>query len=761
MDAGLLLAPASTVRARIARLLLEERPPATTLGTISLQPHQISAVARLEIALDEFGGALLSDDVGMGKTFVATAIARRFERCLVVTPAALAGMWREALALTGAHADLVTFEKLSRSDAHSLNEHLQPRYGLVVIDEAHHARNPATRRHRCLASLVRDSRVLLLTATPIHNRKSELLSLLSLFLGSRASAMTESEISRCIVRREHRHLERSVNIPAILPVVLRDVPDDPRIAQELMRLPPPLPPRDGGDGGALIARGLLHQWASSQAALREAIRRRRAKAAAMIVSLKAGAYPTAVELATWIYAEGALQLGFAELLAAPMENTSTLLQSVMAHSDALETLHAKHLSSSDIDLERAHILDSIRNRHPRAKIVAFAQYAETVAMLFHHLAPRGRVAMLTAGGARVAGGRLGREEALSRFAPRACRARSPAPGEEIDLLLATDLLSEGVNLQDAEVVVHLDIPWTAARMEQRVGRVARMGSVHSTTTVYLLRPPATAAWILGNEAIIQHKWDLAARMVGSSSIPPFEDRPPPNDGESRRSPSVPDQTERLRSVLTSWLRDPATSPLSGEHEAADSAPPVGSGAMLAGCVASRERGFIAAVSIGGQRLLIANISGDISTALKSQIKACALGAGDDISTCSSDFDKAIVATRNWSDRHRARLLVGASVSSVLRRRLLNRIDAAIHSAPPHLREARSLAAARAREIATCSHGSAVERELESLQRSSLPDDEWLRAIAAVGPGHRPNRRNPEGSRAADLQIHALLLFKPQ
>ena len=46
----------------------------------------------------------------------------------------------------------------------------------------------------------------------------------------------------------------------------------------------------------------------------------------------------------------------------------------------------------------------------------------------------------------------------------------------VDLLIATDLLSEGLNLQDASVVVHLDLPWTAARLTQRIGRVWRVGA---------------------------------------------------------------------------------------------------------------------------------------------------------------------------------------------------------------------------------------------------------------------------------------------
>ena len=80
------------------------------VGSISLQPHQISAAARLRAALDQFGGALLCDDVGMGKTYVATAIARQYTRCLVVAPAALTSMWRDALAATDTVAEIFTYE---------------------------------------------------------------------------------------------------------------------------------------------------------------------------------------------------------------------------------------------------------------------------------------------------------------------------------------------------------------------------------------------------------------------------------------------------------------------------------------------------------------------------------------------------------------------------------------------------------------------------------------------------------------------------
>ena len=167
MDSALRLAPAQVVRARIAHTVLGPDQSCVRLGGITLKPHQQSAVARVEAALEEFGGALLSDDVGMGKTFVATAVSRRFSRILIVAPAALASMWREALAATGTSADFISFERLSRARECF---GIRPDHDVVIVDEAHHVRNPPTRRYRSLAKLVRDARVVLLTATPIHNR---------------------------------------------------------------------------------------------------------------------------------------------------------------------------------------------------------------------------------------------------------------------------------------------------------------------------------------------------------------------------------------------------------------------------------------------------------------------------------------------------------------------------------------------------------------------------------------------------------------
>jgi superfamily II DNA or RNA helicase len=738
VDGALRLEPAEIVRARIAEVVLETERPCAQLGAIRLKPHQQSAVARIEEALEEFGGALLCDDVGMGKTFVATAVARGFSGILTVAPAALASMWRDALATTGTRSDFVTFERLSRTAEIPT---ARRSYDLVIVDEAHHARNPATRRYRNLADMAREARIILLTATPIHNRTEEMLALLSLFLGSRARTLTPGELSRCIVRRERDALPHDVAIPIVTPVVHREVADNPAIVEELMALPPPIPFRDGGLGGALIGRGLVHQWASSEAALREAVRRRIAKAVALIASLETGNYPTARELETWTYSEGALQLGFPDLLSSITGDARSLLDVVRSHSAALHEFHARHRDERALDDQRIDILAEILRTHPSAKIVAFAQYAETVSMLFSRLANVAGTAMLTARGGVVAGGKLTRDDVLARFAPLAFRAESPSQAEKIDLLLTTDLLSEGVNLQDAGVVVHLDVPWTAARLEQRVGRVARMGSLRERVHVYLLCPPASAAALLRSERLVHEKWTKAKRAIGSSAAAPFSIQAQA-ENQSALLESIPAKTERLRAILGSWRRPHSSLEF---HDVAVAS------------VQSQQSGFMAAVSIRDEPLLISCVSDCVSAELDSLIAACLSCGTEEMETGSAEYGVAENLINRWFEHYLASTSAGVADSrSHTRKRLLDRIESAIQRAPPHLRSKRSRAAARARIIATSQHGPAIEAELELLARSPLPDHEWLEAFGRVQSTPLPKHR--VASSRATLRIHAVLLM---
>src|ERR1043165_3927914 len=112
---GMHIAPIEAVRAKIARLILgETHDECVGIGKIELRPHQRSAVFRLREALREFGGAVLCDPVGTGKTFIALAVPPLNTRLIVVAPAVLGEMWHRALATADRPADFISFESLSR-----------------------------------------------------------------------------------------------------------------------------------------------------------------------------------------------------------------------------------------------------------------------------------------------------------------------------------------------------------------------------------------------------------------------------------------------------------------------------------------------------------------------------------------------------------------------------------------------------------------------------------------------------------------------
>ena len=110
-------------------------------------------------------------------------------------------------------------------------------------------------------------------------------------------------------------------------------------------------------------------------------------------------------------------------------------------------------SSNDAKMGALHRL--VTERHPHEKVLVFSQFADTVDYLKEHLRSRG-VDSLEA----VTGNSENPTDMVRRFSPVAneCRKEIP-PEKEIRVLLSTDILSEGQNLQDSFVVVNFDLPW--------------------------------------------------------------------------------------------------------------------------------------------------------------------------------------------------------------------------------------------------------------------------------------------------------------
>ncbi|HEX6630159.1 MAG TPA: DEAD/DEAH box helicase, partial [Gemmatimonadaceae bacterium] len=762
-------ASASCVRRVIARAWLADVAPAphaprgdAVLGDVTLLPHQVEAVARLRVALDEFGGALLADETGLGKSFVALALAREARRALVVAPAGLRAAWGEALRRAGLCIPFRSTESLGRRAPPAGDT----RADLVIVDEAHHFRNPRTRRYRRLAALARGARVLLLSATPVHNRAAELHAQLALFLGAAAATLDEAALARCIVRRGEDVLRATSHVPRVRGPLWLPAATDEGLLARLLALPPPLPPSDGGDGGALVVHGLVRRWSSSVGALRGALRRRLARAEALTAALEAGHHPTLAELRRWVVADDAVQLDFPELLAAPdaAAPAARLLRTVRAHGAAVRALLA---GLRDGDEPRAHQLRRVRARHAGERVVAFSEHADTVDALYRLLARDGGVCALTGSGARVAGGALSRAEALRRFAPLAHGAAPPPPAERITLLLSTDVLSEGIGLQDASVVVHLDLPWTPARLEQRVGRVARLGSPHAEVSVYAFAPLPGAEAVLGVERTLRAKQGDAARLVGAPAhaLPAVTPDPP---GATH---SIPALGEALRETFRGWLGSARNGTVAAGHAGTllthEDSECVGPPIVAAVASPTIECAALLALMADGGRVVL--LAGELADAAGSHHPAAApsdapvelwrvasRAGGTDVAVDDAHVHHALATIDAWRNAWAGREALGVVPrdGALLRRALLRRVAAAEREAPRHRRAALARLAAEARHALATRCGAGTERALGELLADGAPGEPWLAAVVACVDEGAPH---PTGGTVAapDLAADAL------
>ena len=767
-----------------------------TLGTITLRPHQMDAVRQLRRLLADARGAVLADAVGLGKTFVALALAHEAKHPFVVAPAGLSAMWHESGRQAGVAVRLVTMEALSRAGSGATTGHggqagpatqasprpaglkrktvsadelhallAEPRTDLVVVDEAHHFRNPATRRYRALARLTVGARVLLVTATPVHNRTADLAALLSLFLGAEAWTLSDNDRARYVVRRGHSQVGQVGSTPGGATVAKRlgvpvvegphpvAIADNATTLHALAALPPPVPPSDGGDAGALVTIALVRQWASSGAALRAALERRLARAVALEAGLEAGAYPSYRDLREWCIGEGAVQLAFPEMLLAASPEARRLLPAVRAHAAAIRALLNGLAAKPDPDAERAARLGAIVRTHEGARVVAFSVYEDTVRALYRRLRGAMRVCGLSAGGGVVAGGRLSRLEATVQFAPGYAPPRVGAgDAERIDLLLTTDLLSEGVNLQGASVVVHLDLPWTPARLEQRVGRVARMGSAHERVQVYAMSPPAASESLLGVERRLRAKLAAAGRAVGiaGSIVPAFMTGFAGSSvSVTAGEPGPPEQLARARAIVARWRE--------GRAEQAQSIQACG---PVYAAVRAPVRGFLAAcIDGGGRRALIAWLNGRVSEAPADIAAAVRMAEGEPVPHDEARCRAAIAALDLWWARRRATADAGLgdTIGATARRRILARIAAISHRAPRHIRPRLAGLIARAWRAALVPCGAGAEAVLGELGEATMSDVAWLGAVGAFGDAQAAGRSGVEET-APPPTVAGLIVF---
>lgn len=156
--------------------------------------YQIDAVRQALSIIEEYNGVIIADVVGLGKSVIASLIAKNMgKRGMVICPPGLAGDRNTGTGWWGYVQDfkLYDWEVNSRGKLPEIAEHINDRdIEVVIVDEAHYFRNQDTADYEALSNICKNRQVILLTATPFNNSPADIFALLKLFLVPGKSGIT-------------------------------------------------------------------------------------------------------------------------------------------------------------------------------------------------------------------------------------------------------------------------------------------------------------------------------------------------------------------------------------------------------------------------------------------------------------------------------------------------------------------------------------------------------------------------------------------
>ena len=190
---------------------------------------------------------------------------------------------------------------------------------------------------------------------------------------------------------------------------------------------------------------------------------------------------------------------------------SELLSDSNALLDILQT-YGNWDPAKDAKLDALNSL--LTETFPDQKVLVFSQFADTVDYLELQLKKRGMADM-----AGVTGNSADPTDSAWRFSPDSNqRPGQGKPERELRVLVATDVLSEGQNLQDSHVVVNYDLPWAIIRLIQRAGRVDRIGQKAEEILCHSFLPAEGVERIIDLRGRVRERLRENAEVVGADEV---------------------------------------------------------------------------------------------------------------------------------------------------------------------------------------------------------------------------------------------------
>lgn len=182
----------------------------------------------------------------------------------------------------------------------------------------------------------------------------------------------------------------------------------------------------------------------------------------------------------------------------------------------MELLEQSGTWQPEADVKLNALFKLLAETHPNEKVIVFTQFADTVRYLSQNLQQRGIMQL-----AGVTGSSDDPTELAWRFSPNINRTehnkndRAFLPANELRVLIATDVLSEGQNLQDAAVIVNYDLPWAIIRLMQRAGRVDRIGQKAETILCYSFLPADGIDQLIQLRSRVRRRLEENREVVGT------------------------------------------------------------------------------------------------------------------------------------------------------------------------------------------------------------------------------------------------------
>ncbi len=459
-----------------------------SLRGVTRYEHQERAALR--VMREMRGRALLADEVGLGKTVEAGIVVKEYalrglvRKALILTPPALRTQWqeemREKFSLDfeilrssndwESHPFLLASLDTAKREPHAAAARAI-RWDMVVVDEAHRLKNSTSRNWRFVAGLHKKY-MLLLTATPIQNDMDELFNLVSLLKPGQLHTYDEY-LARYVATLDHRVPARVTELRGRL----RDV-----MVRNRRGISFTLPPRRVHSLPVHLTPPERRLYDDVTDFVRDAW------------AAPSGRLPLPARLTLIV-----LQREFGSSTFATAQTLAKMEHSPLFGLDEQARLGVLRAEAEAIrENVKAERLRSFL-RSTDEKVLVFTQYLRTLEYLRREL---------EAEGVRVAAYHGGLSPSAKDEAVRAFRG-------DRQVFLSTEAGGEGRNLQFARTLVNYDLPWNPLRIEQRIGRVHRLGQEKEVHVVNLWAEDTVEAYLI---ELLDRKIHMFELVVGELDL---------------------------------------------------------------------------------------------------------------------------------------------------------------------------------------------------------------------------------------------------